>query len=704
MAFFQTETLWVNQFPGGIAALVLDVPDRKVNVLNRQVLGDLDQALNKVAAGNFQGLLIRSGKTENFCAGADLHECGADADNLVALAESGQRLFNKLASLPIPSVAVIAGTCLGGGLELALACDCRVVVDKPTTQLGFPEVELGLVPAWGGTQRLPRVVGLERALQMIVGARRLGASDALAWGLADELLPDSGDDLPEIVTRVHKRPRTGLPYRTWRQRLFESTRLGRWLIFRGTRHLLERRVPDDMPAPGEAVEAIRAGLRHGFDAGLAYERQALGRLVQTPACRHLIQLFFQREEARKAPEKKREGARLLRRLGVVGAGTMGLAIAHLAASRGFEVVIREANEMALGLTVLRLHGLFKQGVDKGLLSLPEAEKKLSAIHGTTAWKGFDQVDAVIEAVEEDRAKKRQLFQEMERHVPESAILTSITTSLSIADLQKDLKNPGRMAGLHFFHPVARVPLVEVVRGRATGPGVAEDLADWVRKLGRIGLMVRDSPGFVVHRVCMPAWNEAILLLAEGHRLDRIDAAMTRFGMPQGPFEYVDHLGLDEAAALVQTLEPLFGQRLPLSPLFALMVEKGWLGSKTGLGFYRYKGQGKKSNPGLRDILAALPEPDPVETLSAADQMKHIQERLVGLLVNETARCCEEELADETTIDLALVLAGAWAPHRGGPLAYARERGQEMVASLTTLAQRLGSRFEPCAKLRQLAKP
>ena len=309
MAFFQSESLWVNQLGDEVAALVLDVPARKVNLLSAQVLDELHEALERIAAaGQFRALVLRSGKQDHFCAGADLQRFAdqPSVTQLTPLAERGQQVFAKLAALPIPSVAVIAGACLGGGLELALACDYRVVVDKPSTQLGLPEVELGLIPAWGGTQRLPRLVGLERALQMIVGVRRLGARDAQAWGLADEIIQGADADLSEFLATVHKRPLTGPPRRSWRQRLFESNRLGRWLLFRGARRLFERRIPDDMPAPWEALEAVRIGARRGFEAGLAYEREAVGRLVDTPACRNLIHLFFAREQARRPSENKRE--------------------------------------------------------------------------------------------------------------------------------------------------------------------------------------------------------------------------------------------------------------------------------------------------------------------------------------------------------------------------------------------------------------
>lgn len=703
MAFFQGETLWVNQLADGLAALVLDVPDRKVNVLGDKVFADLEEALERVAAGTFRALLVRSGKPDSFCAGADLHElAGRAPEQIAAVAERGQRLFTRLADLAIPTVAVIAGPALGGGLELALACDYRFVVDRPRTQLGLPEVELGLLPAWGGTQRLPRVVGLERGLHMILGARRLAARDAFNWSLADHLIDNPDDIPPELLANLMKQPPRRR--RGWRSWLLEATRLGRWLLFRGARRILERRVPDDMPAPWEALEAVRVGLRKGTLAGFAHEREAIARLAMTPACRNLIRLFLQREEARKAPERKRDDARTIRRVGIIGAGTLGLPIAVLALVRGFEIVIKEANEMALGYSMLRLLGQLEQAVSRGQLTPQEYTKRLAppALRGTAAWKYFDELDLVIDARDDASAAPPVICEEIEQRTAATAILASAAGTVSIAKLQAGLEHPERVAGLHLFQPVARVPLVEIVSGPGTAGGVVEDLRDWVRKLGRTGLVVKDGPGFLVHRILFPGLNEAILLLVEEITADRIDEAMERFGMPQGPLEYLDQMGLDEAAALAKMLQPTYGARIPLSPVLEMMVEQNWRGLKTNAGFYRYRRGRKKKHAALGRMLADL-APAPREFLARDEQIALVQERVAGLIVNEAAIVLQEALADAETIDLAMVLAGAWAPHRGGPLRFARDRSpSEMVNSLLQLAGNYGQRFEPCALLRRWA--
>jgi 3-hydroxyacyl-CoA dehydrogenase/enoyl-CoA hydratase/3-hydroxybutyryl-CoA epimerase len=724
MAFFQTPNLTIDTQSDLGAVLRLHVAGRPVNVFNRQVLADLDSALDRlVALPSLKLLGILSAKSTGFIAGADLHEFAAvrSAAEATTLSAQGQRLMDKLAYLPVPTAAVIAGPCLGGGLEFALACDYRLVIDHPKTQLGLPEIELGLLPGWGGTQRLPHVIGLEPALRVILGGRRLDAREALAWGLADQVVTSQQSyaaDLHRFLEHAlghGKRPREGLPLRTWRQRLLESTGLGRRLIFRGSERVLRRRVPDDMPAPREALEAVRVGLAQGMDAGLAYEREAIGRLATSPACRNLVNLFFQRERARKEAEATEAHGTAAessacpiaevpgpppRRLGVIGAGTMGAGIAQLAAIKGFDVVVREVNESALAAGMQRIEGLFRKAVERRLLSEEEARQKLAGMGRTTAWEGFGDVAVVVEAAVEDLEAKRAIFRELEQHTPPTAVLATNTSSLSVRQLQEGLRHPERVGGLHFFNPVHKMPLVEVVRAPATSAETAATLAQWAAALGKTPVVVQDSPGFVVNRILMPYLNEAVLLAVDGMPVDRIDAVMRRFGMPMGPLELLDQVGLDVAAHIARSLQPTFGTRFAPNAVFDRMVEHGWLGQKNRAGFYRYRGKAKT----VHAAAVALLRGDG-QTPAAGVEASEARARMVGLMLNEAAACLAERLAaDAATIDLALVLGTGWAPHRGGPLRYADDRGiAEVVRVLTDLARRLGPRFEPCAELRRHAE-
>jgi 3-hydroxyacyl-CoA dehydrogenase/enoyl-CoA hydratase/3-hydroxybutyryl-CoA epimerase len=717
MKLFQTTNLRLESLNSGTAILWLDVANRPVNVFNPQVMDDLDAALNHVAIdADCKVLILRSAKSSGFIAGADLHEfAGIESTaEATALSERGQRLFDKLAEIPHVTIAVISGPCLGGGLECALACDYRLSVDHPKTQIGLPEIELGLLPGWGGTQRLPRVIGLEPALRMILGRQRLNGREALKWGLADALvtgdadLPAKIDELVERAQREGKRPKRGLPLRNWRQKLVESNPLGRLVLFRGTERMLRQRVPDDMPAPWEALKAIKAGLSRGMTHGLELERQAVGKLAMTPACRNLVTLFFLHERARKIPAEAKSQVRPIRKIGMVGAGTMGAGIAQLAAIKGYELVVQEVNDGALAAGVRKIEDLFRKAAERRVLSPEEANAKVAAIGKTTTWQGFGDVDLVVEAAIEDLDAKRGIFRELEKQTRPDTILATNTSSLVVERLLDGLQHPERVGGLHFFNPVHKMPLVEVVRTPQTDAATWATLMQFAIDLGKekTPVVVKDSPGFVVNRILMPYVNEAVLLLQEGAFVEKIDRIMRRFGMPMGPLELLDQVGLDIAAHIEKSMRPFVEQRFQPNVLFAQMCERGWLGAKNNSGFYLYPGKNKKkiANPGL--------ENNPPEALKRANpearrepSAEESRERMVLLMVNEAAACFENGLADDAeTIDLAMVFGTGWAPHRGGPLRYADQRGaSDIVRVLKELAKAHGPRFEPCALLRRHAE-
>jgi 3-hydroxyacyl-CoA dehydrogenase/enoyl-CoA hydratase/3-hydroxybutyryl-CoA epimerase len=716
MTPFQTVNLRLEQFVPDTVFLWLDVAERNVNVFNRQVLADLDRALDHVAANPaVHVLVIRSAKPSGFIAGADLNEFAVvqGSQDAVALSERGQRLFDKLAKLPQTTIAVINGPCLGGGLEFALACDYRLVADQPKTQLGLPEVELGLLPGWGGTQRLPRIVGLERALRMILSARRLNAKEALLDGLADALASSDGEISGELETLKRrvlaqgKRPKRGLTLRTWRQRLLESHALGRSLLFRGATGTLKQRVPDDMPAPWEALKAVQTGIKHGIEAGLAYEREAIGRLAMTPACHNLVNLFFQREKARKLPaEVRADLVTPIQRVGIVGAGSMGAGIAQLAAVKGFEVVVQEVNDAALNAGMKKIEDLFGKAVANRVLPAEEAQRKLAGIRRTTTWDGFGDADLVIEAVIEDLELKRDVFHEAERRTKPTAFLLTNTSSLLVERLQEGRDRPGRVGGLHFFNPVHKMPLVEVVRGPATDEATVATLTQWAIDLGKVPVVVKDSPGFLVNRVLMPYLNEAALLVTDGwHREARLDQVARRFGMPVGPLELLDQVGLDVTAHIARAMRPLVGERIPISPIFAAMVGRGFLGQKSGQGFYRYRGGRKTSN---RDVIFVLTNEAPLDDLDLTPDELVVREacdRLILPMVNEAAMCLSEGIvATAEQLDAAMVFGSGWAPLRGGPLHYADACGlAELVRVLDAMQEKLGPRFAPCGELRRRAE-
>lgn len=721
MALFQTENLAVEILERGVACCWIDVKDRSYNVFSQGVLADVSAALDHVAAATGIRALVFLGRKETgFMAGADLYEFTKvkTAQDAMVLCRTGQLLMDKVAAVRVPTVALIHGPCLGGGLEFALACDYRVALDLPGTRLGLPELKLGLLPAWGGTQRLPRVVGLERALRIILQLHEVSPSESLQWGLVDAVRPTQADALSflqrEFVNTMvsgGKRPKDRCRLRSFRQFLLESNPLGRALVYRATEKVLRQRVWDDMPAPFEALAAIRTGLAHGMVAGLQREREAIGRLATTTACRNLITLFFLIERSKKAEDGTTADTVDGRRLGVVGAGTMGAGIAQLAAIKGLSVVVQEVNEAALAAGVSKIEDLFQKAVERRVLTQDEARRKLDAIGKTTTWEGFDNVDLVVEAAIEDLDKKRAIFRKLEECTRPDTVLATNTSSLQVRQLQEGLRHPERVAGMHFFNPVHKMPLVEVVRAPNSDPAAVEVVRKLAAELGKTPVIVGDSPGFVVNRILMPYLGEAILLAAQRYPIEKIDRTMRRFGMPMGPFELLDQVGLDVAAHIARTMHAAFGHRLGGSSAagdiihtFDQFCQQGWLGQKSGKGFYLHGGKKATLHTAALALLPRAQDQQisnsPVPHSESA--LQEARDRLVLLMVNEAAACLDEGLGDRAdVIDLAMVFGTGWAPHRGGPLRYADDRGiADVVDSLHALARKYGSQFEPCNELRR----
>jgi 3-hydroxyacyl-CoA dehydrogenase/enoyl-CoA hydratase/3-hydroxybutyryl-CoA epimerase len=711
MTIFKTANLQVER-DGDFGRLWLDVQDRPFNVFGRQVLADMHAALDAVEAEpGIKYLFFGSKKPSGFLAGADIQEFTTikTAAEAMEMTAAGQKLMNRVANLRIPTRAVIYGPCLGGGLEFALACDYRSIIDLPSTQVGLPEIELGLVPGWGGTQRLPRVIGLEPALQVILQRKRLNAREAKAWGLVDTYhtrLDDAECYIEKDPSRLtQKRPKAGLPLRTWRQKLLESTPIGRMLILRTAAGLVKAKTPEDMPAPAEALECIRIGLSQGIEAGLKREREAIGRLATTNASRNLVTIFFLMMNAKKTEKGEGEEKKPFKKVGVVGAGTMGAGIAQLALVKGYDVVVQEVNDAALAAGMKKIEDLLNKAAERRVLSAEDVRQKMAAIGRTTKWEGFENVDVAIEAAIEDLEKKRALFQAMDERCRPDAILATNTSSLSVKQLQEGLKHPERLAGLHFFNPVHKMPLVEVVRTPATEERVISLLVQFAASAGKTPVVCSDSPGFIVNRILTPYLNEAGVLLGEGLPVEAIDRTMKKFGMPMGPLELLDQVGLDIAAHVSKSVAPAFGDRLTPSPALPRMGEMGCLGQKAGKGFYIYGGKKKQVNTEALTKLATELGMKMSDGKVSPERVREARERMVLLMVNEAAMCLSEGLAERAdVVDLAMVFGTGWAPHRGGPLRYADDRGvADVIKTLEQLARKHGPRFEPCQELRRRAE-
>lgn len=698
----------------GVLTATLDVPGRSCNVFDESVVAELqmlvaewehDPALKLV--------LFRSDKESGLLAGADLLTIRGirsreTADQIVTI---GQKLFDRLERLPIPTVAVIHGACLGAGLEFALACHYRVARDDGRAQLGLPEVQLGLLPAWGGTQRLPERIGVAAALPMILTGRKLSARQAARVGLVDLASPPETfeADLDQFVADRLAGVPAPRPGEKWFARLRDRTRLGQWLVLRTARRQIASQARH-YPALPATLTAVDRGVRQSREAGLAAAREGFADILFTPACRHLMELFFQRERARKPatwlPEEITP-MRTIRRIAVIGAGTMGAGIAQLAAYHEYDVVLKDVDQRQLDRGMARIRKLFDEAAAKGRLSQRHAAARLDRIRTTLDWEQVAGADLAIEAVSEREEIKRQVFQELDRRLDSGALIASNTSSLSIGRLAAATRRPEQVAGLHFFNPVHRMELIEVVRGEATSSETLAALLALIRRLGKTPLVTADHPGFVVNQILFPYLDEAVRMVCEGFSPAEIDADARRLGMPMGPLELLDHVGLDVAADIAATMSSASDDDSSTPATLRAMAARGWRGKKSGRGFYRYR-HGRRKKPARPGDLASVSEgprvvPETHSLPRAADLPGH-QLRLSGALINAAARCLQHETVSEPwMIDLGMVLGCGFAPFRGGPLRMADQRGLDrVVLNLETFGQILGDRFAPCSLLREMS--
>ncbi len=684
----------LHQDSRGVTTAILNVPHASVNVFTPGVLAELADLLALVErSSGIQALVFRSGKDSGFLAGADVHQIEAltSQEEARQACWAGQSLFGRLEDLAIPTVAVIQGPCLGGGLEFALACKARLVVIDSRTKLGLPEVELGVLPGWGGTQRLPRLIGLTQALPMILTAKKLNAKQAFHVGLADCLAEPSELDavLQSLLTELLEGRRPVRTERRWTSWFLDRTWLGQSFVLRQARRQIASKAKH-YPALPAILDAVAAGLDEPGNAGFLVERRCFGELALSSTSRCLVQLFFQREKARSAATWIAHGhdkPAPIGKVGVIGGGVMGAGIAHWCATQGFSVAVKEITPPLLEQGMNRIQALFDESVKKGAITAQEAAFRCESIRGSTGWEEFADVDLVIEAATEQLDVKQAIFRDLVQHVPWNAILATNTSALAVTELASVVPEPERVVGLHFFNPVHRMQLVEVVTTAQTHDARIARLVDFVKKLGKTPIVCADSPGFVVNRILFPYLDEAVRLVCEGVPADRVDRVIEDFGMPMGPLELLDQVGIDVAAHVADSLSRLSLQPSPTPQRLHQMASLGDFGRKSGQGFYAYVG-GKKG--------AATSQVSSSSGGATTDEM--IQERLVLRLVNEAAKVLAEGVvADPWMIDLAMVLGIGFAPYTGGPLAYAEQFGVlELVHRLELWERRAGRRFVPAS--------
>ena len=691
----------------GIATLEFDQPESLHNRFTPELIERLVALVAEVHGlaeqGQVRCLIVASGKRDSFIAGLDVGVIGGvrSAAAGAAGARQGQLAFQLLAELPVTSVAAINGTCLGGGIELALACDYRIAADEPAVEIGFPEVNLGIIPGFGGTQRLPRLLSLERALPMILTGRSTDAKRARRIGLVDAVVPAPLLRATAIrwgIERPRRRPRRVAPEdrplpRRLRRWIVEGNPLGRALVFRKASASVARRAKGQYPAPTAALAAVRQGLRGSLDRGLKLEAAAVGELVVHEVTRNLVGIFFLRQAARRDQSDAGGGDwRPVRRLGVLGAGVMGGGIAQLAAYRGVAVRMKDISMDSLTLAMGVAFERFEDRRRRRKMSHRQVRRGMGLISPTLNNDGFRHADLIIEAVVENLEVKHEVLAAAERASSSHTILATNTSSLTVSAMATALSDPSRLIGLHFFNPVHRMPLVEVVRGPDSSDAAIGTAAAFAVSMGKVPVIVADSPGFFVNRVLTPYLNEALLLLEDGATITQIDGALEEFGMPMGPLRLLDEIGLDVAAKVAAQLASVFGDRRRRSDAGVRVYETGRRGRKSGAGFYRYG-------------LGGHPQPDPeverlVQQSANAETAETIVDRCVLAMLAESARTLHEGVVGSPqAADLALVFGVGFAPFRGGIFRHADARGREATRSrMEELTGRFGDRFEPAGAL------
>ena len=638
----------------GTATLTFNRPDSSANIFDEAALIECRTVLQQIALDDaIQALIIDSAKPHIFIAGADIPSLSnATAGELAALIDLGHEVFSLLEALKIPTVAAIHGACVGGGYELALACDWRVASNAKTTKIGLPETQLGILPAWGGSTRLPQLITLPKALPLILAGKTLSASAAKRKGLVDQVVHQA--HLKKVALKYLQKGKRNkdthnIIHNSASVKMIEAT--ARKDLMRKTRGLY--------PAPLKALEVVCNSVTQPHEVGFRLERDAIITLASKPATSHLIDLFLLSERAKKL--KIQTGpVRELAAPVVIGSGIMGSGIGYWLSSRGYPTLIQDIHDTALAQGVQRIKQHYKKAQSRHIMTPAEAHAGFDRLHASSQRLPLQNRDLIIEAAVEDLDLKKKIFADLSARCSSECILATNTSALPIYELADVIKNPSRVVGLHFFNPVHRMPLVEIVRAPTTSDTTLAEVLRFVQKIGKIPIIVKDSPGFLVNRILVPYLLEACKLFAAGGDPVEIDEAMLDFGMPMGPLRLLDEVGLDVGKHVAETLVAAFPDRMSLPAMMDAMIEKGFLGRKVGQGFYIYGKDQPEPNPEA----LALREAEHLPLHSVAAQ-------LAELMSDEAARCLDEDIANSPEdIDLAMVLGTGYAPFRGGPLRYA----------------------------------
>lgn len=653
----------------GFGFLVFDKAESSANTFSTDALKELDNALKRLESDTPAGVAIISGKSSGFIAGADINQFKQfdDASQAREFIEQGHRVFNRLAALPCPTVAAIDGFCMGGGLEMALACRYRVCTDDPKTKLALPEVKLGIHPGWGGTARLTHLIGAPTAMDAILTGRSIHPKKALGLGLVQYVVPARHLRKAALsVLREKLRPRSG----GWKARLSNS-----WPARQVLAPIMEKKTAakanrEHYPAPFAVIDLWKA---HGGSrrAMLKAEIDSVCELAVTDTARNLVRVFFLQERL-KAEGRSEQPP--VKRVHVIGAGVMGGDIAAWCALRGLRVSLQDLDRDQIARAVGRAHDLFRKKLREPRLVQGAMDRLIPDPEGNLV----PRADLVLEAIVEDLGVKKKVFGELEKQVRDDALLASNTSSIPLQDLAKGLKNPNRLVGLHFFNPVAKMPLVEIVNHDNLDEAVAERGAAFIKDIGKLPVPVKSTPGFLVNRILMPYMLEAVTAYQEGVPGPVIDKAAEQFGMPMGPIELMDTVGLDVGGSVAKILSERLGFHVPEK--FEELLQEGKRGRKDGEGFYKWK-DGKPQKPSVDSGYS------PPEDLADRLILPYLNEAVTALRV--------KVVEDEELLDAGCIFGTGFAPFRGGPIAYIRASGKnELIEKLEALKKKHGDRFAP----------
>jgi 3-hydroxyacyl-CoA dehydrogenase / enoyl-CoA hydratase / 3-hydroxybutyryl-CoA epimerase len=684
--------------PTGVGVAVIDLPGEKLNVLKRQALEELEAIITQAETdANIVALVIISGKEDNFLAGADITMFGEfrNAADAYEGSRAGQKLFSRLYDLPKPVVCAINGTCLGGGLELALNAHYRIATDHPKTALGLPEVKLGLLPGATGTQRLSRLVPLDMAVDCMLTGKNIFPPRAKAVGLVDEVVPPqllrqvAEDRALKLAQKklVIKRPSWPLP---------DAATLAANL--KAARAMVDKQSKGVYPAPYKILDAIAAGIKDGLAAGFEVEAQGFGALAVSPEAKSLIHLFFTGAEAKKdAYIAHNVRPHQVERIGILGAGLMGAGVAAVSVDAGYSARMKDRDHQALGKGVAYVAEIIKEKYEKRRKP-QEIYKRLDRLSSSIDYSGFKQVDFLIEAVFEDVPLKHQVIKEVEAMLPAHAIFASNTSAIPISLLAQASSRPDRFIGMHFFSPVHKMPLVEIIVTKETSPETLATTLEVTKRYGKTPIVVNDGFGFYTSRVIGRYVMEAYCAMEEGYRLEDLDKAAVKVGFPVGPVVLSDEVGIDVAQKAGKVIEQVFGQRMKGPDFIGKIVADNRLGRKNGRGFYQYH-NGKKG-----PIDTTIYELIPHGYQRRPADLSEIAERYLYAFINESALCLAENiLRTARDGDVGGVMGIGFPPNLGGPFYYADTQGlTKVVDTLKRLADTYGSRFQPAQILIDMA--